>query len=83
MDSELNPTQKFTLCPHCGQPAQVPITCAWCGTEAIVCQTCLDDRVEAKTCSKNCAHQHKLHPHKTGKRQGQGFQAEMQAKKQG
>ena len=54
VDQHLAPTTRYNLCPHCGQPASVPITCVQCGSPAEVCSTC-----EA-TCSKNCAHHHRL-----------------------
>jgi UPF0176 protein len=54
VDQDLQPTVKYKLCPHCGQPANKPITCAKCGTGAIVCHHCENEF--AVTCSKNCAH---------------------------
>ena len=54
VDQQLQPTQNFKLCPHCGQPANKPIACVKCGTEAIICRHCTDQF--AVTCSKNCAH---------------------------
>ncbi|HMN67707.1 MAG TPA: rhodanese-like domain-containing protein [Bdellovibrionales bacterium] len=52
VDQKLEPTKNFKLCPHCGQPANMPITCAQCGTKTVICGECS----EQKTCSKNCAH---------------------------
>lgn len=50
---DLKPSKKYTLCPHCGDPASIPIECNNCGTRAVVCDRCV--RVEAyRTCSKNC-----------------------------
>jgi len=54
VDQELQPTKNYKLCPHCGQPANKPISCVKCGTEAVICQHCTDQF--AVTCSKNCAH---------------------------
>jgi UPF0176 protein len=54
VDQKLQPTQKYKLCPHCGQPADKPISCAKCGTEAVICRHCTGQ--SAVTCSKNCAH---------------------------
>lgn len=54
VDQNLQPSQVYKLCPHCGQPAHKPITCEKCGSEATVCTHCTDEA--AVTCSKNCAH---------------------------
>jgi UPF0176 protein len=54
VDQQLQPTQNFKLCPHCGQPANKPIVCVKCGTEAVLCRHCTDQF--GVTCSKNCAH---------------------------
>lgn len=55
LDQELKPSQRFGLCPHCGNPAQQTIQCANCAESARVCRECskLPDK---KTCSKNCAY---------------------------
>ncbi len=58
VDQRLQPTQKYGLCPHCGQPSNVPISCAQCGSEMEICPRCRDAKID--TCSKNCAHHRKL-----------------------
>jgi UPF0176 protein len=57
VDQKLQPSQKFLLCPHCGQPAEKnqEITCSMCGTKAAICTHCRTD-LAVHTCSKNCAH---------------------------
>jgi UPF0176 protein len=57
VDSHLEPTQQYTLCPHCGDPAFEQIVCAYCGKEGMVCENCRDTNTgNAKNaCSKNCA----------------------------
>lgn len=60
VDQELQPTQTYKLCPHCGQPAKTKIECAKCGTEALVCEECLSISADKKTCSKNCAHHYRI-----------------------
>jgi UPF0176 protein len=40
VDRALRPSQRYRLCPHCGQPADSPITCAQCGSEAVICGRC-------------------------------------------
>lgn len=54
LDQSLTPSIKYTLCPHCGQPANVPIDCSHCGKPATVCTLCLNQSRLNKTCSKNC-----------------------------
>jgi UPF0176 protein len=59
VDTDLQPSQTYTFCPHCGQPASVEINCIRCGKSARVCMKCLNSsKEEYKTCSKNCAHHH-------------------------
>lgn len=57
VDSHLRPSQKYSLCPHCGDPADQSITCVYCGGSASVCERCqaLDDG-RAQACTKNCAY---------------------------
>lgn len=64
VDQTLKPTEKFRLCPHCGQPGNVPTDCVQCGINEIVCQSCLDKEQQYHTCSKNCAHHFRM-GHKT------------------
>lgn len=54
VDQELKPTQKYLLCPHCGQPANVPVQCVQCSTDAVICKGC--HTAGLTVCSKNCAH---------------------------
>ncbi len=55
VDANLKPTQRYRLCPHCGNPGETRISCAKCSKPAIICESCKD--LEFKdTCSKNCAH---------------------------
>lgn len=59
VDTNLQPSQTYTFCPHCGQPALEEINCVRCEKDARVCITCLNSgKEEYKTCSKNCAHHH-------------------------
>lgn len=78
VDQKLQPSKKYRLCPHCGQPSQVAIECLRCDTPASVCEACLAQAKENETCSKNCAYQYKLHPQRKGKKQLQGFRASLQ-----
>jgi UPF0176 protein len=62
LDQNLKPSQKYQLCPHCGNPGDQLIECIQCRTDEYVCQTCLAKESEipsVKTCSKNCAYHFK------------------------
>lgn len=69
LTQQLEPTQKYELCPHCGQPAEKVIQCKRCDTPMKVCDDCLKLEWKKDTCSKNCAYQLELHPLRKGKRQ--------------
>ena len=56
VDQKLAPTEKYQLCPHCGQPANREIECGQCADAAIICSKCLGKGGTFVTCSKNCAH---------------------------
>ncbi len=55
LDKNLEPSKIYSLCPHCGNPGDVAITCKQCGTESVVCKHC-HPKEFLETCSKNCAH---------------------------
>jgi len=55
VDSGLQPSKLYKLCPHCGNPAQEQVSCCNCGAAAVVCKRCLE-QPGRKTCSKNCAY---------------------------
>jgi UPF0176 protein len=55
VDKHLRPTEKYRLCPHCGNPGTEHISCDYCESEAIVCLNCIA-QPNYKSCSKNCAH---------------------------
>ncbi|MEK6554766.1 MAG: rhodanese-like domain-containing protein [Bdellovibrionota bacterium] len=76
VDQHLKPTEKFRLCPHCGQPGTVPTDCIQCGVNEIVCQPCLDKEDQFKTCSKNCAHHFRM-GHKTTRIHKDAFRRRM------
>lgn len=78
VDQDLKPTEQYRLCPHCGDPGNVKIDCIQCGLNATVCQKCLDKEKQNETCSKNCAHHHRMghtskRIHKDGIRGWQGL----------
>lgn len=55
LDQKLTPSKRYGLCPHCGDPGELEITCLNCGKGAKVCANCqtFDSK---RTCSKNCAY---------------------------
>lgn len=76
LDQNLQPSQKYGLCPHCGQPSEIKITCKRCDSEELICVDCSELEFKKDTCSKNCAHQYKLHPGKKGPKQIVPFEIE-------
>jgi UPF0176 protein len=72
VDQELKPSIVYTLCPHCGQPAEQVIACNHCENETKICVTCIAEPA-FNTCSKNCAHHYRIAPEKKGKGQGPGY----------
>lgn len=76
LDQDLQPSQKYGLCPHCGQPSEIKIECKRCDSEELICVECSELEFKKDTCSKNCAHQYKLHPGKKGPKQIVPFEIE-------
>lgn len=60
VDQNLNPSQTYRLCAHCGDPTGHKITCVKCQSEGHVCQSCLKIAPDKETCSKNCAHHFRI-----------------------
>jgi UPF0176 protein len=73
VDENLLPSVTYTLCPHCGQPADQSIDCVRCDVHAQICVTCLAKEDALKTCSKNCANHFRAAPGKKGKSQGVSY----------
>lgn len=69
VDQRMSPTRRYSFCPHCGQPAEIEISCIRCESAARVCVRCHEKEDVGRVCSKNCAHHHGLSPGKKGKRQ--------------
>lgn len=76
LDQNLQPSVKYGLCPHCGQPSEIKITCGRCDSEELICVDCAKLEFKKDTCSKNCAHQFQLHPGKKGAKQLVPFEIE-------
>jgi UPF0176 protein len=76
VDQNLQPTTKYDLCPHCGQPAATEIDCKRCDTHQFICEDCAVIDWKKETCSKNCAHHLELHPDRKGPKQILPFEVE-------
>ena len=76
LDQNLQPSTKYGLCPHCGQPSEIKIDCVRCDSEELICVDCAKLEFKKDTCSKNCAHQTKIHPGKKGPKQIVPFEVE-------
>ncbi len=74
LDADLQPSNVFKLCPHCGQPAQLKVDCKRCDEPALICDDCMELEWKKDTCSKNCAYQYELHPGRKGKHQVQFYE---------
>ena len=70
---DLSPSEKYKLCPHCGQPGETKITCKRCDTETVICDCCLKTEYSKDTCSKHCSHHYKLKPGIKGRPQLRDF----------
>lgn len=76
VDQNMQPTQQYKLCPHCGQPGKKPVDCDRCDTNTLICEDCAELEFKQKTCSKNCAHHYELHPERKAPRQIQPYENE-------
>ena len=59
LNQNLQVSNKYSLCPHCGQPAHLKITCQHCEAPSVICRCCKKQSPEKETCSKNCAYHFK------------------------
>ena len=50
----LAPSTTYRLCPHCGDPGAIEISCSACSKNAVVCDTCLEQGSAFRSCSKAC-----------------------------
>lgn len=80
VDQNLEPSKKYSLCPHCGDVADTSLNCKKCDTPTLVCQTCLEKPYSAdevpgfrETCSKNCAYHYQRAPHQKGPQQSRHY----------
>ena len=59
LDKNLKASKKYSLCPHCGQPGDVWISCRHCKKKSVICKSCKERFSHYETCSKNCAYHFK------------------------
>ena len=59
LNQKLEMGRKYSLCPHCGQPGELAISCKRCNRPCIICKKCQKKSVNYETCSKNCAYHFK------------------------
>lgn len=59
VNENLEPSERYGLCPHCGDPGDQQITCERCKQPGTMCIRCTK-KMEHRTCSKNCAYQYNL-----------------------
>jgi len=69
VDQNLQPSVTYSLCPHCGNPAQTERTCQRCDSPVILCEDCLPLPIKGETCSKHCAHLWEIKPGQKGRPQ--------------
>ncbi|PIS12020.1 MAG: hypothetical protein COT73_00750, partial [Bdellovibrio sp. CG10_big_fil_rev_8_21_14_0_10_47_8] len=69
VDQNMEPSKKYKLCPHCGQPGTLEITCSRCDSPTVICNACDRKPYVAKSCSKNCAYHLERFPGKKGAKQ--------------
>jgi UPF0176 protein len=51
VQTDLSPSARYDLCPHCGDPAETDVPCEACGTHQKLCAKC---HTRHQTCSKAC-----------------------------
>lgn len=76
VDQNLQPSKKYGLCPHCGQPSTIDVECKRCDSHALICEHCIEIEYAKDTCSRDCAYQWKLHPNRKAKKQLVPFEVE-------
>lgn len=76
LDKNLYPSQKYALCPHCGDPASDLLECKMCGTTRKICPAC-QLKEEKKTCSKNCSYHYALKLNKEADKEMNGHKTQI------
>jgi UPF0176 protein len=55
VNEDLLPSQRYGLCPHCGDPGDRHITCEQCQKPGMMCTRCIES-LNRQTCCKDCAY---------------------------
>ena len=59
LNQNLSVSEKYSLCPHCGQPGDLALSCKHCEKPCVICKKCQKKSPHCETCSKNCAYHFK------------------------
>jgi UPF0176 protein len=59
VNQELKPSERYGLCPHCGDPGDQHIACEQCQKPGMMCVRCIK-AMNTQTCSKDCAYRRNL-----------------------
>ena len=59
LNQDLKMGDRYSLCPHCGQPGELDISCKHCEKDCVICKKCQKKSAHYETCSKNCAYHFK------------------------
>ncbi len=53
VDQTLNPSERYGLCPHCGDAGDIWAPCLQCHVDSAICKKC-QDTGKLQVCSKSC-----------------------------
>lgn len=76
LDQNLNVTQRYSLCPHCGDVGLDDLNCLKCDHEFKMCKPCQEKIAKDKsvqTCSKNCRYHYQRDPSSKSPQQRQYY----------
>ena len=76
VNEKLKPSEKYSLCPQCGEVGSIEITCKKCDEPSKLCKKCIEiieDKPEYETCSKNCRYHYSRDPKSKGPQQKQFY----------
>ena len=59
VNEDLKPSERYGLCPHCGDPGDRHIVCEHCQKPGMMCVRCIKS-MNRQTCSKDCAYRRNL-----------------------
>lgn len=73
---DLKPSERYTLCPQCGEVASLEIVCRKCDEPSKLCKSChsqIETAPSLETCSKNCNYHYQRDPERKGPQQKQFY----------